>query len=105
MKKIFANYVALNYNSQIGYSLLIQELSPHDGSLRFNCRATFGNSEDCLEYLEFKAGKVISRGFGPYFNMIRELIINEPDIRREIISDFYVLENGRFNVKRGNNKI
>jgi len=100
MKKIFANYVALNYNSSIGYSLLIQELSPHDGSLRFNCRATFGNSEDCMEYLECKAGKVISRGFTPYFEDIRQLIIKEPDIRREIISDFYVLENGRLNIKK-----
>jgi len=101
MKKIFANYVALNYNSQIGYSLLIQELSPHDeSSLRINCRATFGNSEDCLEYLEFKAGKVISRSFTHYFELIRQLIVNEPDIRREIISDFYVLEGGRLNIKK-----
>ena len=100
MKKLYANYVSLNYNSSIGYSLLIQELSPHDRSLRDSVRATFGDIDSTKEYLEFKAGKVIARWFESYFERIRELIVKSPDIRREIISDFYVLENGRLNVKK-----
>ena len=100
MKKINANYVSLNYNSGIGYSLLIQETSPHDGSLRANTRATFGNLEDCSEYLEGKAGKVIARGFSLYFEEIRQLIVNSPDITKEIVSPFYILEGGKQRVRR-----
>lgn len=100
MKKIRADYVAFNYNSAIGYSLLIQEISPTTRALRNNIRATFSNAEDVLEYLECKAGKVMARGFSPYFEEVRKLIVNEPDIRREIISDFYIFSNGKLSVKK-----
>jgi hypothetical protein len=98
MKKINANYISLSYNSSIGYSLLIQEISLQ--SLRVNTRATFSNQEDCAEYLEAKTGKVIARGFTFYFEEIRKIIVSQPDIRTEIFSPFYILEGGKLLVKK-----
>ena len=93
MKTKFS-YIALNYNSEIGYSLLIQDCKS------LSIRATFGNSESIMEYLEFKTGKVMLKAFAPYFEEIRQLIVNEPDIRRGIVSNCYVFNNGEFSVKK-----
>jgi hypothetical protein len=92
MKKFSANYVALNYNSSIGYSLLIQDCKS------VSIRATFADIESAKEYLEFKVGKVLSKGFTPYFEEIRQLIVSEPDIKREILSNFYLYSGGQFKV-------
>lgn len=84
------SYVSLNYNSSIGYSLLIQ------GDNK-STRAVFCNAEDAAEYLEFKTGKVFSRNnFENGFADIRKLIVDSPDITRGIVSSNYVWSDGKF---------
>ncbi len=93
MKAIKANYVALNYNSALGYSLLIQDCQA------ISIRATFCDAESTKEYLEAKTGKVMARRFEDGFDLIKQLIISAPNYRTELISDFYVYEGGVMKTK------
>lgn len=91
MKKLTnVNYINLVYLSTVGYTLLIQSKKSE------SVRVTFYSIEDVQEYLEAKVGKVLSRGFNNYFEEIKQIIVNQTDLGKQVISPYYMYKDGIF---------